>query len=72
MNNRLKNTRIVVFAEDYRNNAGKVLYKAKVEHAIHRKVVEGLEAKGVKLKATDFDQKRIDAAREKFLKEKKD
>jgi hypothetical protein len=71
MNNRLKNTRIVVFEKDYLSNAGKVLYKAKVEHAIHYKVVEGLEARGVKLKAADFDQKRVDAAKEKFLKEKK-
>lgn len=71
MNNRLKSTRVVVFKNDYVSNGGKVLYAKGIEHAIHYKTVEKLEARGVSMKVSEFESKRIDAAKQKFEESKK-
>lgn len=76
MSNRLDNTRVVVFDENYpKGKNSKVIYEKGSEHAIHYKTVEKLEAKGVKMKVSNFDEKKeVAKAKEAFEKanEKKD
>ena len=57
MSNRLDNTRVVVFSEDYNPTGKKVLYAKDEKHYIHKDTVAKLEAKKVKLKATEFPEK---------------
>lgn len=76
MSNRLDNTRIVKFEEDYPNfpkgTAGRVIYAKGSEHPIHYKTVEKLEARGVKMKVSKFDEKaEIQKAKDELEKNKK-
>lgn len=57
MSNRLDNTRVVVFDQDYNPTGKKVLYEKGVKHYIHKDNVAKLEAKKVKFKAEKFDEK---------------
>jgi len=56
MSNRLDNTRVVVFEEDYAPN-GKVIYAKKETHYIRKELAEKLKAKGLKMKVSNFDEK---------------
>lgn len=56
MSNRLDNTRVVVFAEDFKP-AGKVIYKAGEKQYIRKETVEKLKARKVKMEVSDFDEK---------------
>lgn len=71
MSNRLDNTREVIFAEDYAPN-GKVIYGKDVKHYIHKDTVAKFEAKKVKMKVSNFDEKgEIAKAKEALEKSKK-
>jgi hypothetical protein len=73
MSNKLDNTRVVTFKEDYSGKNGKVIYKANSTHFIHFKTVEKLEAKKVKMDVKSFDEKKeIAKAKESFEKSKQD
>lgn len=63
--NKFKNTRVVIFEEDYYSGAQKDLlkkekavepiYKKGSKHYIHFKTVEQLKEKGAKMKVKEFD-----------------
>lgn len=57
MSNRLDNTRVVIFTEDYNPSGKKVIYAKDVKHYIHKDTVAKLEGKKVKLKSSNFDEK---------------
>jgi len=71
MSNRLDNTRVVIFTEDYNPTGSKVLYAKEVKHYIHKDTVSKLEAKKVKLKATEFNEKAEVEKAKKALEESK-
>ena len=58
MSNRLDNTRVVTFKEDY-NIKGRTtpLYSKGNEYAIHHKTVEKLKSLGAKFDSKAFDEK---------------
>lgn len=67
---RLKNTKVVTFKEDY-NAGGMLIYKKGSTHPIHKKTVEVLKEKGVKMDVKDYDvDAEIDKAKAKFDKAK--
>ncbi len=72
MSNRLDNTRVVTFSEDFLiKGRTSPLYVKGREYAIHHKVVKQLEEKGAKLKAKHFDEKgEIAKLKEDFEKSK--
>lgn len=69
MSNRLKNTKIVTFKEDYKLNGGQVVYAKGSEHPIHKDQVEKLKKNGAKFDAKDFDMSRLDTEKHKFEQE---
>lgn len=70
MSNRLDNTRVVTFKEDYSGNGKKVIYAKGTETAIHKDLAEKLKANGAKVEIKEFDQKKkIAAAKEVAEKE---
>lgn len=72
MSNRLDNTRIVTFEENYPKEAkeGKVIYAKGSTHPIHFKTVEKLQEKKVKMKVEKFDEKtEVAKAKEAFEKQ---
>lgn len=71
MSNRLDNTRVVVFTEDYNPTGNKVLYAKDVKHYIHKDTVAKLEAKKVKLKVSDFNEKAEVEKAKKVLEDSK-
>lgn len=72
MNNRIKNTRVVKFEEDFNPSGKKVLYAKDSEHAIHVKLVEKLQTKKVKMKVSKFDfDKAVEKAQKQLEKNKK-
>lgn len=56
MSNRLDNTRVVIFEEDYKPG-NKVIYSKGEKTYIHKDLVKKLEAKKVKMKVSNFDEK---------------
>ena len=73
MSNRLDNTRVVTFKEDYSGNGKKVIYPKGHETAIHKDLVERLEKKGAKMTVKEFDQKKkIAEAKEAVEKAEKE
>jgi len=74
MSNRLDNTRIVTFEENYPKDAkpGKEIYLKGSTHPVHFKTVEKLEAKKVKMKVEKFDEKaEVAKAKLEFEKQSK-
>lgn len=71
MSNRLDNTRVVVFDQDYNPSGKKVIYAKEIPHYIHKDTVAKLEAKKVKLKAKNFDEKGEIEKAKKALEESK-
>jgi len=57
MSNRLDNTRVVVFEEDYNPNGKRVIYEKGVKHYIHKDTVKKLESKKLKMKVSEFNEK---------------
>lgn len=57
--NKIKNTRLVTFKEDYTSKPGKdegyVIYKKGTTHAIHKSIVKELVRKGAKLESKEPD-----------------
>lgn len=70
MSNRLDNTREVVFSENYAPN-GKIIYAKDEKHYIHKDTVAKFEAKKVKMKVSNFDEKGEIAKAKKALEESK-
>ena len=73
MSNRLDNTRVVTFKEDYFIKGRPTpLYSKGKEYAIHHKIVEKLKAGGAKLDAKNFDEKgAVAKAKKQFEANKK-
>jgi len=74
MSNRLDNTRVVTFEENYPKDSkpGKEIYLKGSTHPIHFKTVEKLEAKKVKMKVEKFDEKtEVAKAKSEFEKANK-
>lgn len=72
MNNKLKNTRVVTFKEDYHSKPGALLnadpiYRKGESHAIHFKLVDKLRESGAKIDAKPFDEQASIAKRKKIL-----
>lgn len=57
MSNKLENTKVVTFKEDYNPSKKKAIYKAKEVHYIHKDLVAKLQANGAKFDVKDFDVK---------------
>lgn len=57
--NKIKNTKIVTFREDYVSKpgkeAGEVIYKKGTSHAIHKSIVKELQKKGAKMEIKEPD-----------------
>ena len=72
MSNRLDNTRVVTFKEDYKIKGRTTpLYSKGSEYAIHHKTVEKLKSLGAKFDSKIFDEKgAVVKAKEAFLKQK--
>lgn len=58
MSNRLDNTRVVTFKEDYTGGSKKVIYPKGHETAIHKDLVEKLKKNGAQVSVKEFDQKK--------------
>lgn len=79
MNNKEKNTRVVVFKEDYISAASKAelgkdakpIYRKGETAAIHKDMVSKLEAKGAKMDVKKLDKEPIVKRRKKMLSENK-
>lgn len=62
MSNKLKNTRVVTFKEDYFSKAGlknvpsEPIYRKGTTHAIHQNLVAQLKDKGAKMDVQKFDE----------------
>jgi len=70
MSNRLDNTRVVTFKEDYNPSGKKVIYPKGHETAIHKDLAEKIKSNGAKVDIKEFDQKKkIAAAKEVAEKE---
>lgn len=70
MSNRLDNTRVVIFKEDFFIKGRPTpLYSKGKEYAIHHKIVEKLKAQGGKLDARNFDEKGAVAKAKAQIKE---
>lgn len=71
MSNRLDNTRVVTFKEDYVVNK-RVIYKGGSEHAIHKDLAEKLKKKGASVSIKEFDtKKKVAEAKEKLAEAEK-
>lgn len=71
-NNRLENTRVVTFEEDYYVKGTKTpVYAKGSEHAIHHSLLDGLKKNGAKFKSKEFDSKKAIRAAQDKLKEVK-
>lgn len=75
MNNKLKNTRIVTFKEDYFSKAGagkEPIYKKGSTHAIHHALVDKLKEKGAKMEIKEVnEQAYIKRAKDQMAKNRK-
>lgn len=70
MSNRLDNTRVVTFKENY-PKTGKTIYAEGSTHPIHHETVAKLQAKKVKMEVEKFDEKGEIAKAKKALEESK-
>lgn len=68
MSNRLDNTREVVFEEDYQPGK-KVIYSKGEKTYIHKDLVAKLQAKKVKIKVSNFNEKEEVAKAKKALED---
>jgi hypothetical protein len=69
--NKVKKTRKVVFAEDYKTKGGLVIYAKGSIHFIHEKTVEKLAGQKVKMNVSKVDyEESVDKAKEIALAQK--
>lgn len=74
ISNKMKNTRVVTFKDDYKiEGRAKPVYRKGETHYIHHLTVEALKEAGAKMEVKKYQaEEKIEAAREKVEKTKKD